>query len=311
MKKSFVVFFLIAGAALVILTELLGGSRTIHSEALCDPDQNCPSSNQDTAEGANSVEQVPVAGDAAACATDAWKCSDWSASCDAYGRERRRCSLSFACRFTKTQPPGASQPCSKLQCGNKAKLRDRVLCRLNLAPAGLAREFELEYLPEACRVLAGDSRQECVSRYKLFQSCLKDFVASPRLDCARSVIVFELPTDQALKNCQDESDAVACKAKLKNKVMDLIGFIFDDLQNRAEDFRGHGLDVAKIADFETNIETQRQAFLKAKNKTSRRLVVQAVHQTWLKLIGIKALKSYSFDKDDRLTEVLNELSLVE
>jgi len=103
------------------------------------------------------------------CTKDVWTCSAWGATCDLYGREQRTCQLSFDCPNVETPPPSESQSCQKLQCGNKSTLRDRISCRLNLAPAGAARDLELQYLPENCQPHTGSEQQRCVNRYKSFQ----------------------------------------------------------------------------------------------------------------------------------------------
>lgn len=217
-----------------------------------------------------------------ACTKDTWACSAWSASCDIYGREHRTCELSFDCPNVETLPPPDSQSCQKIQCGNKAALRDRISCRLNLAPAGAARDLELQYLPEACRAETGGEQKECVNRYKSFQPCWSAKEGEERFSCARNVLKLGPVVSGEVKTCQGKkgSDQVACKAGLKERVLYMIAFRFYDLETRAEELGNRGADLNAIADFETIIELKKQEFDKTTANTELKQVILDVRKAW-------------------------------
>src|SRR3989338_3408278 len=104
-----------------------------------------------------------------ACTEDTWSCNHWSPECNTNGEETRFCEMTYDCPgYTSPQPAGIKE-CGHLQCGNRANVRDRVACRLSLTRAGLAREYELQYLPEECRLIKSETDQRaCISRYRSF-----------------------------------------------------------------------------------------------------------------------------------------------
>lgn len=216
------------------------------------------------------------------CAKDVWTCGVWGATCDIYGREQRTCQLSFDCPNVETPPPPESQSCEKLQCGNKSALRDRISCRLNLAPAGAARDLEIQYLPEACRVKTGTEQKACIGRYKSFQPCWNAKEGEQRFSCARNVLKLGPVVSEEVKTCQGKTgaDQVACKTQIKEKVLYMIAFRFYDLETRAEELRNRGADLNTIADFETIVELKKQAFDKATTNAERRQIILDVRQAW-------------------------------
>jgi hypothetical protein len=221
------------------------------------------------------------------CTKDVWTCSAWSETCDIYGREHRICRISFDCPGIETPPPPESQPCQKLQCGNKPTLRQRIFCRLNLAPAGAARELELQYLPEACRVKTGAEQKSCIERYKSFQSCWNVKEGEGRFSCARNVLKLGPSVSNEIKTCQDKKgqDQVACKTALKEKVLYMIAFRFYDLETRAEELGNRGADLNAIADFETIVELKKQEFDKAQTNVQRRQIILDVRRAWQEFIN--------------------------
>lgn len=221
------------------------------------------------------------------CTKDTWRCSAWSTSCDTYGREHRTCQLSFDCPNVETPPPPDSQPCEKLQCGNKSTLHDRISCRLNLAPAGAARDLELQYLPEACRVETGAEQKECVNRYKSFQPCWSSQEEEQRFSCARNVLKLGPVVSDEVKTCEGKTgaDQVSCKTAIKEKVLYMIAFRFYDLETRAEELGNRGADLNTIADFETTIELKKRAFDKATTNAERKQIILDVRSAWQDFIN--------------------------
>jgi hypothetical protein len=193
------------------------------------------------------------------CTEDAWECSSWSA-CDIYGNQQRTCQMTLDCANTVTDSPNPGQRCDHLQCDQQA-LYDRVLCRLNLAPAGIARELEIEYLPESCRPLSGEARSECIDYYDEFNRCWEFPVGESRFDCARDVL--ELPENPTAEH-----------------VYYMIAFRFYDLEQRAEDFAREGVDLETTAAFVTKVIENKIAFMAAGSYEERRALIQKMRDDW-------------------------------
>jgi hypothetical protein len=221
------------------------------------------------------------------CTKDIWNCTDWGDTCDTQGREQRTCQLTFDCPNVETPPPSEFRPCQKLQCGNKPTLRERIFCRLNLSPAGLSRELEIQYLPEACRVKTGAEQKECIELYKSFQPCWAVKEGKERFSCAKNVLKLGPVVSDEVKSCQGKKgqEQVACKAVLKEKVLYMIAFRFYDLETRAEELGNRGADLNAIADFETTVELKKQEFEKAKTNAERRQIILEVRQAWQDFIN--------------------------
>lgn len=222
------------------------------------------------------------------CAKDSFKCSDWSSTCDANGRENRACKLAFDCPNFQTPPPVQSQPCQKLQCGNKETLRERIFCRLNLAPAGVAREFEIQYLPEGCKKERGGEQKECVNIYKSFQPCWGKKAREERFSCARSALKLGPLVSEEVKLCQGKKgpEQVTCKKAIREKVLYMITFRFYDLETRAEELADRGADFNAIADFEAIVELKKQEFYKAAANPDRLRIILEVRKAWQDFVNI-------------------------
>lgn len=221
------------------------------------------------------------------CTEDVWECGGWSASCDIYGREKRSCKISFDCPTEQTLPPIESRACQKIQCGNKAELRDRIACRLNLAPAGAARELQLQYLPEACRAQSGGDKTECIERYRSFQSCWNVEEGEKRFSCARNILRIGPPISEEVKLCRGKTgaDQAVCKEGVKEKILYMILFRFYDLESRAEELGNRGADLEALADFETVVELKKQEFEQAADNKERRQIILDVRLAWQSFIN--------------------------
>lgn len=223
----------------------------------------------------------------AQCSKDAWTCTNWNSICDASGRDYRSCKISVDCPNIETPPPSSTRACQTVQCGNKATLRERISCRLNLTPAGLARDLELQYLPEACRVETGDEQKECIERYKSFQPCWNVKEGEERFSCVRSVLKLGPVVSNEVKLCQEKTgdEQAACKHDIKEKVVNMTIFRFYDLETRAEALVDRGADINTVADFETAIELKKQEFYKASTNTDRLRIILEVRKIWQDFIN--------------------------
>ena len=230
-------------------------------------------------------QQEPIV--APSCFKDTFTCGNWSESCDASGRAYRTCKLSSDCPDIQTTPPLNSRACQTLQCGNKNTLRERIYCRLNLAPAGLARELQIQYLPEGCKKETGDEQKECINIYKSFQPCWGKKMGEERFSCARLALNLGPLISEQVKLCQGKIgiEQVECKHKIKDKVLYMITFRFYDLETRSEELADRGADLNTIADFEVIIELKKQEFYKAESNQERLQIILDVRKAWNSFIN--------------------------
>lgn len=221
------------------------------------------------------------------CTKDTWTCNNWSTTCDSNGRERRVCTLTNDCKITQTPPPPNSQACQKLQCANKATLRERILCRLNLSPAGVVRELKIQYLPEACKAETGKERQECINIYKAFQPCWYKPQGQERFTCAQNALKLGSSISEQVEACQGKTgnEQAECKHEVQDKILYIISFRFYDLETRAEALAERGANLEVIADFDTVVELKKQEIYKAQTNAERRQIILDVRKAWQEFVN--------------------------
>lgn len=220
-----------------------------------------------------------------ACTADIWQCGAWS-SCDTDGNESRSCAVSVDCLTASTPSPMVKRQCAQLQCGTKASVRERVRCRLGLAPAGIARELQIQYLPEECRFMEdGADRTACIARYKSYKPCWAVPAGEDRFACARGILKLD-SVESEMKKCAAAADAAACMASAREKAFSMIKFRFYDLEKRAEDFLKEGADVDAVADFVTAVQLAKRDFNAASTNAVRREIILRVRAAWREFLNI-------------------------
>ncbi len=215
------------------------------------------------------------------CTASTWVCGAWSASCDAFGQEHRSCRLIADCSKFPTSSPSTARACQHLQCGNMKTLSERISCRLKLAPAGVTRELQIQYLPEECRVIANAAeRKECIARYKSYQPCWSLPQGEGRFECARKVLKLKASVTDEIQACRTDANPSKCRTDLKEKVLYMIKFRFYDLEQRAEDLYYRGASPAAIAKFDTIVETKKQEFDQVKATSDFQRIILDVRSAW-------------------------------
>lgn len=167
-------------------------------------------------------------------------------------------------------------------------MRERILCRLNLTPAGIAQELSIEYLPEECRAMTNAGElAKCVRYYQSYQSCWALPAGPGRFNCARTVLKLGPVISTEVKACQGKTgqDQVQCQADIRDKVFDFVKFRLYDLETRAEELGNRGVDLQTIADLETTIEFQKQAFDLATTVGARRQAILNVRLAWEQFVA--------------------------
>lgn len=248
-----------------------GGART----RVCELETDCPSA---TTPKPSEREACAVAGEG--CKVDTWTCDDWKA-CDSTGVQRRDCRLSSDCPAVQTAKPVNERPCPTLQC-DQADMRARILCRMKLAPAGVARENEIRYLPELCRALEGAERDRCIALYKSFGPCWEAEGRDERIACARATLGLGENLRELAVACKEMEPAErdTCLTALRAKVHDLVVFRMYELEERAEELVEGGVAVETVADFSAKVEQRKIEFVKATDMAGRKKAVLDLRADW-------------------------------
>ncbi len=220
------------------------------------------------------------------CNKNNWRCETWSA-CDKDGNQIRQCTQATICLVDLSNTPAEVQRCATLQCGYKRTMRERIFCRLGLAPAGIARELELQYLPEECRAMKNRVAQKaCVAKYKLLKPCFEISGSEARTACARQALGLDTnaQADIALCAAKTGRKKTACQVGLREKMYSLTKFGLYDREDQAEDALMKGADINATADFVTLIETKKQQYNAMKTDKARDQIVREVDEAWKKFV---------------------------
>lgn len=231
--------------------------------------------------------ETPTVPPKPACTQDVWTCDAWSKTCDKYGNHNRKCTVATDCPEVATPAPDTKKRCEQLQCGGLAMLKERVSCRLNLAPAGIQRELEIQYLPEQCRPLEGNERQTCVKLYRDLQPCFDQQYPSLRFACAAKILAFGQSVSAEAKKCNEQpmAERSTCKQTLREKAFNMIKFRFYDLSERAETLGARGaISTADVADFVTLVETKKMEFDGAADNPARSRIILDIREAWKTLL---------------------------
>jgi hypothetical protein len=224
-----------------------------------------------------------------ACTMDLWTCGPWPDKCDIFGNLSRTCKIQTDCAAVETPAPATKKRCEKLQCEKKT-LNERVLCRLNLAPAGIAREYEIQYLPEECRAKKNtDERERCVKTYKALQPCFDAANPGLRFGCAAKIFALGQSVSAEMQKCNALAgdEKINCKSGVREKAYAMIKFRLYDLSERAEALKLRGdLTAEQTADFVALVETKKQEFDEAKADADRRAIINDVREAWKELLKL-------------------------
>lgn len=180
-----------------------------------------------------------------------------------------------------TDRPSPTTGIKQLQCGNKATLHDRITCRLELTPDQILQEYAIQYLPEECRAMTVKTQQTaCVQRYISYRPCWNIPEGDARFACGRKALQLGVSIPQLASSCNQSANPMACMQDLQTKVYGLIKFRMYNLEERAETLLNKGVSVAAVADFETTVETKKQAFDNASTAEERKQAILDVRQAW-------------------------------
>lgn len=170
-----------------------------------------------------------------------------------------------------------------LKCGNLVSREERVRCRFNLENEEYARENELSYLPEECRDLTGERKNNCISLYKKTQRCWKFSVGDARIKCVKENLGLVRSHREEKIECRkiDGEERGKCISNLREKAFDLVKFRFYDLEERAEKLKDKGVasedDVVKLV---AALEEKKIEFNNASTISEKKKIILDVRQIW-------------------------------
>ncbi len=174
-----------------------------------------------------------------------------------------------------------------LKCGNLAAREERVRCRLNLGEQEYARENELLYLPEECRELTGDRKNNCINLYKKTQICWEFPVGEPRIQCVRENLNLGRNLSSEIKGCDGRgTERAQCISDVREKVFNVIKFRFYDLEERAEKL----LEEKKVSQDDvvslvSKLEEKKVEFNNASTIAQKRAIILEVRQIWREFVS--------------------------
>lgn len=151
----------------------------------------------------------------------------------------------------------------------------------------MARELEIEYLPEECRSLPrANARKQCIATYQSYKPCWHLPVGTERTNCAKQALGLEKDTVAAqLERCVTSGKTrAACQEKLREQIYSLIKFRIYDLEERAEELAEEGANLTTVAKFVTFIQEQKQTFNAAKSFQERQKVILNVRAEWNRFV---------------------------
>ena len=129
----------------------------------------------------------------------------------------------------------------ELKCGNLSSRGERVRCRLSLEDEEYARENEILYLPEECRDMVEEKKNNCINLYKKTQRCWQFPVGESRLQCVRENLNLGRIFSTEIKTCDAKgTERAKCISEIREKAFNLIKFRFYDLEERAEKISEEG-----------------------------------------------------------------------
>lgn len=257
------------------------GSEGVQTRA-CSVVNNCESVSTPSPQTARScqparVQEQETVLKTPTCTEDRWECIAWRDTCDTSGNQTRTCRLVEDCLGATNPSPVTLRRCPYTQCGGLDSRRERIVCRLRLEPEGLSREYEIEYLPEECRINTDeDIRSRCIARYRSFEPCWEERSGAPRFACARRVLTIG-DISSELAQCQNE---VSCRENLRERVYALINFRFYDLEERAEELIERGVTVDTVTDLIDAVTENKLRFNNASTKKERRQIILDMRADW-------------------------------
>ena len=198
-----------------------------------------------------------------------------------------------------------------LKCANLPTLRERTACRLDKDGTYGSGE-ELEYLPEECRSLSGES-EACIERYSIVQICWKQPIGEQRVSCVKNQLQLGDIAQESI-TCGND---ITCTKALKDKVYSIIKWRLYDFEQRAHDFHLAGTDEEEVIEFVMAMETKKINFNEAGTFLDRKDIILESRDLWndfvekVRLDNLNVEEAFPEEYGDGLDQALQELQIID
>jgi hypothetical protein len=176
---------------------------------------------------------------------------------------------------------------SKAKC-DLPTMKERLRCFINLPDEDIR---NINYIPEDCRVKMLNERNDCIEKYRLFQTCRYEKTDEERDKCIIPKLNISNTVREEVEKCKQliPQQRNICMTKIKEKVLLLVKFRIYNLVYKAQKFRDLGVPeenvveiLEKIANAKINIERG--------NKEDKIRTLENLKNEWANFVN--ASKSY-------------------
>lgn len=178
---------------------------------------------------------------------------------------------------------------AKLQCSSSETMKERILCRYSLEE----NYSELNFLPEECRSLQDEKRENCLKLYESVRPCWKMEKHSQRENCLMQKIGL-----REVKSEKQECADIECLYALREKVFSLAKLRIYNLEERAEEMEKLGVSKDAIIDIVVKLEEDKISFNSAQNIDQKKAVLVRASEKWKKFRAqaVKEIKAKKGEK---------------
>lgn len=171
-----------------------------------------------------------------------------------------------------------------LKCGDLDATKERVKCRLKLSDDAYNEENKLSYLPEECRAITDEEKQnKCIEIYKKTQRCWSFQIGEGRIKCVKENLGLIRSHREEKVECRklDGEERGKCISNLKEKSYDLVKFRFYDLEERAEKLKEKGLaNEDDVVELIAALEEKKIEFNNTTTINDKKRIILEVRQLW-------------------------------
>ena len=187
-----------------------------------------------------------------------------------------------------------------LLCAEYLRLSDRVRCRAKLTPEELARQEQVQYLPEECRAIpVMENRAACIQRYRDVHGCRNLVSAGSRIFCAARVLNYPSAVSLEITACQKitfKSEQAECVLAVRQRIYAMIIFRMAELGVRANELKLSGAPAEQISAFLIAQEQAVVNFSQAETKEHRRAAILGLRSSWQTFVKTVAPRLQSPDE---------------
>ncbi len=169
-------------------------------------------------------------------------------------------------------------------CSDKPTMKERLRCQLNLPEETLK---SVSYLPEQCLALSVTSsssgRDNCISDYKLYNSCLYLENDEKRDACIKPKLHLGSSTSSDVVQCNSKPGAykALCLQSLRDNTYKLAIFRMNVVEYKVWKMIKLGLNEDDGLNFMVTLEESKAKFNSAPSLTYKQTYLEELNTTWL------------------------------